>query len=192
MGLLAAWVDQGIQVSYLVGNHDPWHRDYFGSELGVRVHKAPLVTPLCDKQCYVRHGDGLGASGRFLRALRPLLRNRAMVALYRNLMPAEGGTALAHHVSRRLQHRHPNPRTAADMRTFAHETLQSTGADLVVMGHSHQHELCSWPEGVYLNLGSWCNQFSFGLLSRTEVRLLRWRHDQSEVIAKHAWPPRIV
>ena len=35
--LLAEWTDRGVGITYLVGNHDPWHRDYFTRELGVRV-----------------------------------------------------------------------------------------------------------------------------------------------------------
>src|SRR5690606_6470197 len=35
LGLLANWTDAGVPITYLVGNHDPWHRDYFQQELGI-------------------------------------------------------------------------------------------------------------------------------------------------------------
>ncbi len=187
LSLLAAWTDRGVGVTYLVGNHDPWHRDYFATELGVRVMPGHVLEHVADALCYVQHGDDLGRSGRGLCGIRPLLRDPAMVWLYRSLLPADAGVALAHCVSRWLQRRRPSPHAAADMRRFAQETLRSTASQVLVMGHSHQAELCAWPEGVYMNLGSWRDGGSFGLLEAGRIQLLRWRGGKAELVKEHAW-----
>ncbi|MEL7362386.1 MAG: metallophosphoesterase, partial [Bacteroidota bacterium] len=36
-GRLAALVDAGVTVTYVVGNRDPWHLDHFAREIGVRL-----------------------------------------------------------------------------------------------------------------------------------------------------------
>ena len=185
MALLSAWTDRGIEITYLIGNHDPWHRNYFSTELGVRVVSGPLLEDAAGAMCYVRHGDGLSRSERLLRSIKPLLRNSVLVWLYRNCLPADAGLALAQAVSRQLQKRQPNPHTAAGMRRFARETLTATAAQVLIMGHSHKAELCKWPEGVYMNLGSWRDDGAFGLLEGEHARLFRWCDNKAELVDEH-------
>ena len=185
MALLAAWTDRGVSVTYLVGNHDPWHQDYFATELGVHVMHEPLLGSAGGAYCCVMHGDGLGRARRGHRILRRLLRNRTMVQLYRSLLPADVGVSLAHRVSRRLHQRRHNPRTVDDMRRYAQNVLQQTAAEVLVMGHSHRAELCPWPRGIYMNLGSWRDEGTFGVLDAGIVQLKRWRGNKAALIAEH-------
>ncbi len=185
MALLAAWTDRGIGVTYLVGNHDPWHQDYFATELGIRVVRGSVLEQADGVLCHVQHGDGLGHSGRGFRAIRPLLRNRAIVSLYRSLLPADIGLGLAHSVSTRLRRRRHDPNVAQDMRRVAEHTLEASGAQVVVLGHSHHAELRAWPAGAYMNTGCWRDDGSFGLLHNDRVRLMRWQAGKALLVAEH-------
>ncbi|MEO0858505.1 MAG: metallophosphoesterase, partial [Bacteroidota bacterium] len=42
-GRLAALVDAGVPVTYVVGNRDPWHLDHFAREVGVRLVRDHVV-----------------------------------------------------------------------------------------------------------------------------------------------------
>lgn len=174
-GLLAEWTDRGVPVTYLVGNHDPWHRDYFAQELGVRVVFEALHEPMAGRSVYLHHGDGLARGASLYRTLRPLLRHPLPVWLYRTLLPGDLGMRLADAVNRRFGNHDLEPTTIADLQAHAQHLLATTDADLVVHGHCHQPELSDWPGGQYLNPGAWYDFRTFARLTPDgTVHLLRW------------------
>lgn len=173
LGLLAEWADRGVGITYLVGNHDPWHRDYFAGELGVRVLPDALEVQAGGRRLHLVHGDGIGGSRRY-RLLKPWLRHPVPVWLYRTLLPGDLGFRLARRVNRAVGHNGIEPDVVAALRAHARRVLATTAADVVVMGHSHQAELQAWPEGRYLNPGSWHDTRTFGRLHHDELTLLHW------------------
>lgn len=175
-GLLAEWTDAGVPITYLAGNHDPWHRNYFAQELGVRVVFDALIEPANGPIVYLAHGDAVAANARLYRWLRPWLRHPVPVWLYRSLLPGDSGIRLARWANRSLHENAPDPEVVAALRAHAREVLTSSAATLAVMGHSHVPELRSWPEGCYLNTGNWYESRTLGRLDPDsgEVRLLRW------------------
>lgn len=174
LGLLAAWADDGVPVTYLVGNHDPWHDDYFPQELGVRVVFDALHEPLFGRNVYMAHGDGLASDTRRYNRLKPLLRHPIPVALYRALLPGDLGFGFARWYKERFGHHGVVPASVDGLRRHARRLLQETDTDIVVMGHCHQAELSRWAEGCYLNTGSWHDQRTFGRLDEAGPQLLYW------------------
>ncbi|MEM9996704.1 MAG: UDP-2,3-diacylglucosamine diphosphatase [Bacteroidota bacterium] len=196
-GRLAALVDAGVPVTYVVGNRDPWHLDHFADEIGVRLvrdHVVETLTPTgpfagasaskTDEETgwhvYIAHGDGRIAHDRVYNRLRPVMRHPAVARLYRMLLPGDTGYALARWTGRRAAQPLGRDRTGPDLpavtalRRFARQTLASTDADLVVCGHVHLGECTTWPEGTYLNAGYWFGHRTFGCLSADGPALLHW------------------
>jgi UDP-2,3-diacylglucosamine hydrolase len=174
-GLLARWTDRGVPVTYLVGNHDPWHLDYFETELGVRVVFDSCVAEHGGRRLYCTHGDAVaGEAGGLATRLRSLLRHPVPVWLYRSLLPADAGLALARWASRSLHGRGTRPDLIAALADHARTVLRSTDADAVVMGHSHEPILRSMDGGEYLNTGTWFAHRTFGCLDDDGLRLRRW------------------
>lgn len=141
---LAAWTDAGKRLLVFAGNHDPWHRSFFQDELGAEVVFDALDCTFEGQRVHLHHGDGRVPGGLY-RRLRPLLRHRLPVALYR-LLPADLGLALAQRTSARTRRRH-DPTSAARLRAAARAYLQATDADAVVFGHSHAPDLAAGPGG---------------------------------------------
>lgn len=177
--LLADWTDRGIGVTYLVGNHDPWHHDYFERELGVRLRYDAFDEPLFGYVVHMAHGDGL-VPGRLYNHLKPVLRHRVPVWLYRSLLPGDLGHDLARWARRFIGHDEVEPETVETLRILGLARIARGEAQLVVMGHSHQPELQAAPEGCYLNTGSWLDDRTFARLDPGEIQLLRWNGTVSE------------
>ncbi len=188
MGLLAAWTDAGISVTYLAGNHDPWHQDYFTNELGVRLVFDALVEPTEGPVVYLEHGDAVASHASVYQRLRPWLRHPLPVWLYRTLLPADAGLRLARWMSHTLHEEDPDPHVVHALERHAHSVLQETGATLVVMGHSHVPVLHTWPEGCYVNTGSWYESRTFARLDSNGVHLLRWNGDRAAAIEAASLP----
>lgn len=171
---LARWTDAGKPVTYVVGNHDPWHRDYFERELGVRVEMDQVEAEHAGYRVHVRHGDGLASISRLYNRIKPILRHPTPVWLYKTLLPADLGIGLARWYARRFGHDELHQSCADDLRAYARHIVETTPADLVVMGHSHMPELTQWPAGTYLNAGHWHADRTFGLLTPNGPELYQW------------------
>ncbi len=173
-GLLAQWTDRGVPVTYLAGNHDPWHGDYFARELGVEVVLEDCLRWHYGRTVYVTHGDALDPTTPLYRLLRPLLRHPLPGLLYRYLLPGDTGFALARRLNRRAHEEIVEPERVEGLRSAGRYLLRRTPVDLVVMAHSHWPEQRIWPEGQYLNLGAWRERRSFARLDASGAHLLRW------------------
>lgn len=188
LGLIASWTDAGIPVTYLTGNHDPWHRDYFTRELGVRLVFDALIEPTSEPIVYLEHGDAIAAQSSLYQRVRPWLRHPLPVWLYRTLLPGDAGIQIARWVSHAIHDEAPDPRVAHALRAHARSVLQTTAATLVVMGHSHVPALHTWAEGCYLNTGNWYESRTFARLDTDGVHLLRWNGDHATAIEAASLP----
>ncbi len=180
--LLAEWTGRGVPVTYLVGNHDPWHIDYFEQELGVRVVFDELVETVGERALYLRHGDGVSKKDRAYRWMKPWLRHPLPVWLYRSLLPADAGLRLARWFSRHQGDQDVEAATVEGLREHARRILSDTEAGLVVMGHSHLPEIHHWPEGTYLNTGCWYKARTFACLDEAGPRLLQWNGEEAVIV----------
>ena len=172
--LLARWTDRGTPVTYLFGNHDPWHRNYFQEELGVRLVPGTLTTTHEGVHLHLAHGDEQASTHSLYRWLRPLLRHPATMLLYRSLLPADLGLGLAQRISRLLHDEATDPSVIDALRDHARQVLRRGRADVVVMGHSHEAVLHSWTNGVYVNTGNWYEHRTFARLDQDGMRLQQW------------------
>lgn len=180
LGLLADWTDNGIKVQYLVGNHDPWHRDYFETELGVRIVGDGTVQLLSGLRVYITHGDGLGTGAEAYSLLKPILRNPLMVGLYTSILPSDVGLAIAKWYSKRFRKTSLNQERVNDLREAARGLLLEKEADVVVLGHSHAPELTHWNEGVYINPGCWYIDQTAAIIENGETSLVKWNGSNLE------------
>ena len=180
VGLVAEWCDRGAEVVYVVGNHDPWHIDYFERDIGARVVAGAWETRREGRALYIAHGDREAPprtpAQRLSSRLQPLLRARSMARLYRMGLPGDAGHALARWTARRFgTDGDPNPVLVAALADAARQRLGRTDADLVAFGHCHQAALDVSDAGTYLNPGYWFGERTFATLDAGGPALWRWR-----------------
>jgi UDP-2,3-diacylglucosamine hydrolase len=75
-GKIAELTDKGIPVHVFTGNHDMWIFDYIPKELGVQLHRAPIVREFFGKKIYIGHGDGLGPGDKGYKFLKKVFENK--------------------------------------------------------------------------------------------------------------------
>lgn len=173
MGLLAELTDAGTELVYIVGNHDPWHLDYFSEEFGARVYSDEMIDEDNGARTYFHHGDGIARKSATYNRLRRILRHPIPVSLYRHVLPGDLGVRLARYVSRNYGDEGVDENVADDLRAEAQRLLDG-GFGRVVMGHSHLPEVTSMRGGVYMNPGSWQEFRTVLRLSDDEGSLLTW------------------
>lgn len=57
LGQCAMMADDGVELHFLAGNHDPWMTDYFEKELGAQVHHTAIEFTDGNKRFRLSHGD---------------------------------------------------------------------------------------------------------------------------------------
>lgn len=158
--------DAGVEVLYLMGNHDFGHFRYFEQELRIPVILGDVSATIGSKRLYIAHGDGKAHNDTGYLVLRSLLRNRFAQWAYRKLHP-DLGIGLASrtsHGSRDLTEKRDYG-VRDGLRDFAEARL-ADGYDIVIMGHRHVAEVTPIGTGLYVNLGHWLGgKAPYGLYS---------------------------
>lgn len=168
LAMLHEFIDGGIPITYLMGNHDFGHWKYFEEEIGIKVEKGDIDALIAGKRFYISHGDGKAANDKGYLFLRSILRSSVAQAMFRFLHP-DIGIRLASHTSQgsRGYTAGKDYGTTDGLRDFAISKL-SEGYDVVVMGHRHQSAYERINHGLYVNLGDWLN--TTPMLGRFTIR----------------------
>jgi UDP-2,3-diacylglucosamine hydrolase len=175
---LQDFTDRGIPVHYLAGNHDFWMGGYLHEEIGVQLHTEPFEARVGDKRIFMHHGDGLAQNDLGYRMIKPVLRNRLAIRLYRLLHP-DLGIRLARGSSRtsRAYTAQKDFGEEKGMLAFAGQQIRK-GIDVVIMGHRHVPERTGIGQGVYVNLGDWITFNTYGKLADGVMHLETWSGQQ--------------
>lgn len=191
-------VQKGVEVHYLIGNHDIWTFGWIAKQTGVMVHRAPIVETLYGQRVYLAHGDGLVPSRwaiddaqctmskadkrrikRFIR-LRAFFHHPVPQFLFR-LLPPCLGDAIGYEWARRSRQReldNPCPykgENEEELVLFAKEYLCRTEMppSLFVFGHRHiELDLQLTPTARMAILGDYFRQWTYASLAADGTFLL--------------------
>lgn len=189
----------GLDLLYVMGNHDRWHRRLVADTVGSAPIRHSTTLHWNDQSVLLEHGDRGQSHGLITRFARWLSDQPWMHDCYTLFLPFGGAQSLAAAVSRRFASFDPNPETVGELKNYALTCLKERDTGGMVMGHCHQSDLVDFSEELdrrawYANSGDWYESRSFVLLDDApagvqpaSIRLCTWQDgeilEQSSLIA---------
>ena len=163
-GKIAELSDQGIKIHFFPGNHDLWTFGYLESELGLVVHKKPLIITINNKTFYITHGDGLGKRDLKYNFIKSIFSSQICQWMFSKI-PSSLGIKIAHSwskMSRKKGEKIDNTKLKDDLISHSKKILANTNINYFIYGHIHEPiEIELTPTSKYINLGDWITHFSY-------------------------------
>jgi UDP-2,3-diacylglucosamine hydrolase len=177
LGKLAEITDSGTEVHFFTGNHDMWVFGYLNKELGITIHRKPVVHQLQGKSVYIGHGDGLGPGDRGYKFIKRVFANPLCQWLFARIHP-NFGIGMANYWSRKSRAANPEKevfkgRNNEWLVAYINGYLSNNApADYFIFGHRHLPLDLEIREGIrYINLGDWFNWNTYAVMENGKISL---------------------
>jgi len=172
---IAEFTEAGIKITYMSGNHDFWRGKYFEEEFGIKISDSHIEKVIEGKKFYIHHGDGLAYNDTGYKILKKILRSKVSQFLYSWVHP-DIGIPLAKKTSITSRgYTSKKDYTQKDgLLDVAKQIINERGFDYVIMGHRHFPQAIKEGNGLYVNLGDWICNFTYGKFKNGEFSLRRY------------------
>ncbi len=167
--------ESGVEIKYIIGNHDFMHRDFFQNELGVEIFENPVTTEIVGKKFFLAHGDGLIANDLGYKILKSISRNKFVQFLYSLIHPDFGIWLASKSSKSSREYTGQKDYGEQDSLYFAAQNYIDNNYDYVIFGHSHRKEIRAYKNGYYINLGSWLEKPGYGIFRNNNFEVLNWK-----------------
>ncbi|MBK8945719.1 MAG: UDP-2,3-diacylglucosamine diphosphatase [Ignavibacteriae bacterium] len=171
---IADLVESGIEVHYIIGNHDFMHRDFFEKEIGVKLYENELKIEIENKKFFLAHGDGLVENDLGYKILKKVLRNKNVQKFY-SLIHPDLGIWLASSSSKKSRNYTTQKSYGEnDGLLNSAKKIIVNGYDFVIFGHSHERKNEIYKSGQYINLGTWLDKPCYGIFKNQKFEIIEW------------------
>jgi UDP-2,3-diacylglucosamine hydrolase len=173
LGKIAEVTDSGIPVHLFRGNHDIWAFNYLHTELGVQLHRKPVVREFDGKYLFLAHGDGLGPGDHGYKFLKKVFEFKPNQFLFRWLHP-DVGSRMGLYFSKKSRLANIAKEGKSENKSIHHEerlihfaeteARENPQLDYFIFGHRHiplQQKVSDKAEIIIL--GDWLTHFSYGV-----------------------------
>jgi UDP-2,3-diacylglucosamine hydrolase len=176
LGKLADLIDKGIDIHYVVGNHDMWMNDYLEQEIGLKLHFQEFIINEDNKLIFLGHGDGLGKGDYTYKLLKVIFSSNICKWMFSRLHPNFGislGQAWSNK-SKKRQEKLVNEDKEI-LAGYCKEQQKNNPVDYYVFGHRHIpidvkiDERCR-----YINLGDWIHHNTYAVYSDQKLELKKF------------------
>ena len=173
---LAELIEKGIDIHYVVGNHDMWMRDYLEQEIGLKVHSQEFIIEQDHKLIFIGHGDGLGKGDYKYKVLKLIFSSKICKWLFSRLHPNFGislGQAWSNKSKRKKEILVNEDKEI--LVEYCKEQQKNNPVDYYVFGHRHIpmnikiDERCN-----YMNIGDWVHHYSYAVYSGQKLELKKF------------------
>ena len=174
LNILYNLAERGVKIIYIGGNHDHWENGFLKKGIGIEFYHEYLTIDLMAKRFYLHHGDGFIRKDKGYRLLKGILRNRVNIWLYKLIHP-DLGIFLAKYLSgiSRKNSTENHYSSFEEYFQFAEEKFQE-GVDFVIMGHTHIPIVKEFGDKLFVNIGDWMKNFTYGIYDGKEFKLEKW------------------
>jgi len=180
IGKLAEMSDSGIEIHFLLGNHEIRMLGYLTEEVGVIIHEKPIMVELLGKNFFLAHGDEVGFRPLKYRFIQSIVRNHLCQVLYASIHPRWSvGFARSWSLkSRKSGYSQDKVKLAQAHNTKALEDFSRTclqthpDINFFIFGHLHimvDRELS--PSARMLITGDWMHLFSYAAWDGEQMTL---------------------
>jgi UDP-2,3-diacylglucosamine hydrolase len=180
LGKLAELADAGVEIHYFTGNHDMWVFDYLPTEIGLQLHRDPIVKEYNGIKFYLGHGDGLGPGDHGYKFIKKIFANPVCQWLFARIHP-NTGIRLMQYFSRksRISTGDSDEVFLGEDKEWlilhSREVLQKEHYDYFIFGHRHLPlDIQLNANSRYVNLGEWINHQTFAVFDGQTVLLERY------------------
>ena len=163
-GKLIGLIENGTKIHFFPGNHDLWTFGYLETEIGLIVHKKPLITTINNKVFYITHGDGLGGGNNKYKLLKTIFKSNICQWFFSKINP-NLGIKIAHTWSQKSRKKGGQIKKSIlreNLISYSKEILKTTKVNYFIFGHIHDPvNIELTPSTHYINLGDWITHFSY-------------------------------
>ena len=175
-GKLAEMCDNGININFIVGNHDMWVNDYFQKEVGLNVFENEILIEENNQKILICHGDGLGSGNISFKVIKKIFKSNICRWLFSRIHP-NLGVSLAHlwsNASRRKNMKKTS-NNHEHLINYCKEKQKNNPIDYYVFGHLHSpKEENIDSKAKYINTGDWIQHYSYGVLSNKNLEIKKF------------------
>ena len=176
LGKLADLIDKGIDIHYVVGNHDMWMNDYLEQEIGLKLHFQEFIINEDNKLIFLGHGDGLGKGDYTYKLLKVIFSSNICKWMFSRLHP-NFGISLGQAWSNKSKNRQEKlvNEDKEILAGYCKEQQKNNPVDYYVFGHRHIpidvkiDERCR-----YINLGDWIHHNTYAVYSDQKLELKKF------------------
>ena len=176
LGKLADLIDKGIDIHYVVGNHDMWMNDYLEQEIGLKLHFQEFIIKEDNKLIFLGHGDGLGKGDYTYKLLKVIFSSNICKWMFSRLHP-NFGISLGQAWSNKSKNRQEKlvNEDKEILAGYCKEQQKNNPVDYYVFGHRHIpidvkiDERCR-----YINLGDWIHHNTYAVYSDQKLELKKF------------------
>lgn len=178
-GKIAEITDSGIPIHVFTGNHDMWIFDYLPKELGIILHRKPIIKTFNDKKFLIGHGDGLGPGDIQYKMLKGFFDSKICQWLFARIHPNLGiGIANAwSRKSRKTNLTYDEIFLGEDKELlvqYCRNHLKTEHIDYFIFGHRHLPlKIKVGENSTYINLGEWIKQNTYAVFDGKTLELLK-------------------
>lgn len=191
LGKLAELRDADIPIHFFTGNHDMWMFRYLDDELGIPIHREPIIQEINGKTFFIGHGDGLGPGDHGYKLIKKVFANRVCQWLFERLHP-NFGIGLANFWSQKSRAYNPEEVKFLGeenewLVAYANRKLDTITADYFVFGHRHLPIDYTLKNGKsrYINLGEWLNFNSYAVFDGQDLQLQFFENPDGKIFGNN-------
>ena len=128
----------GIDIYYLLGNHDYWDFGFFKKKFNAKVFKDELLIETKNHKIKLVHGDGILAGDFIYRIFKTIIRSEIFINLF-SLFPSKIGIKIAKMISH-THHRkyYENVKIKNKLYQYAENKVWNKNINIFLVGHYHQ------------------------------------------------------
>ena len=175
----------GVEIHYVLGNHDYWDFGYFNRKFNAITHHGNFEFFINGKKNIITHGDGLLSGDSGYRFMRKIIRSKLSIFLFK-ILGGEIGCRLAKKISNTSKkynhserHNKKNNVLKENIRSEINNYVINNWIDeydTVLIGHYHQTGI----DNIEYNkkiiyLGDWLNYYTVTCLKESGWEQFSWQ-----------------